>query len=129
MPTTGIPEEPIYGNKGFIGHDCPEEIANSTGNRIWTIHRENQQHQHSSQLKRLISKVRQRIERGSHKALWLKVASQRWRISAVRRKAQGQVSLEGVFPENIKLLFQPPYAPELNLWFRLKKSCSNNSAS
>ncbi len=37
-------------------------IASSTGNQIWTIHRENQQHQHSSDLKRLISKVRQRIE-------------------------------------------------------------------
>jgi hypothetical protein len=35
---------------------------NSTANRIWTIARENQHHQHSSDLKRLISRVRQRIE-------------------------------------------------------------------
>jgi Transposase DDE domain len=60
----------IYGDKGFIGQDWRREasplgqevIASSTGNQIWTIHRENQQHQHSSDLKRLISKVRQRIE-------------------------------------------------------------------
>ena len=52
----------IYGDQGFIGRDWPEKIAHSTGNQIWTIHRENQQHQHSSQLKRLIGKVRQRIE-------------------------------------------------------------------
>ncbi|MGD1920477.1 MAG: IS982 family transposase [Pleurocapsa sp.] len=52
----------IYGDKGFIGRDWQEEIADSTGNQIWTIHRENQQHQHSPQLKRLINKVRQRIE-------------------------------------------------------------------
>ncbi|MEL7522298.1 MAG: IS982 family transposase [Cyanobacteria bacterium J06631_2] len=52
----------IYGDKGFIGRDWQEDIANSTGNQIWTIHRENQHHQHSAQLKRLISKVRQRIE-------------------------------------------------------------------
>jgi hypothetical protein len=52
----------IYGDKGFIGQDWQEEIASSTGNQIWTIYRENQQHQHSADLKRLISKVRQRIE-------------------------------------------------------------------
>ena len=52
----------IYGDKGFIGQSWQEEITDSTGNRIWTIHRENQQHQHSSSLKRLIAQVRQRIE-------------------------------------------------------------------
>ena len=52
----------IYGDKGFVGQNWQEEIASSTRNQIWTIHRENQQHQHSSDLKRLISKVRQRIE-------------------------------------------------------------------
>lgn len=52
----------VYGDKGFIGQDWQQQITSSTGNQIWTIHRENQQHQHSSQLKRLISKVRQRIE-------------------------------------------------------------------
>ena len=52
----------IYGDKGFVGQDWQEEITNSTGNQIWTIHRENQQHQRSSSLKRLIGQVRQRIE-------------------------------------------------------------------
>lgn len=51
----------IYGDKGFIGQDWQEEIAESTGNRIWTIQRANQQ-QTSPSLKRLISKIRQRIE-------------------------------------------------------------------
>ncbi|MEM6611377.1 MAG: transposase [Cyanobacteria bacterium P01_C01_bin.72] len=52
----------IYGDKGFIGQDWQQQIASSTGNRIWTIHRQNQHHQNSSSLKRLISRVRQRIE-------------------------------------------------------------------
>jgi hypothetical protein len=37
-------------------------VTGSTGNRIWTIQRENQHQQVSSDLKRLISRVRQRIE-------------------------------------------------------------------
>ena len=52
----------VYGDKGFIGQDWQQQIASSTGNRIWTIHRQNQNHQISSDLKRLISRVRQRIE-------------------------------------------------------------------
>ncbi len=52
----------IYGDKGFVGQDWQEEITSSTGNRIWTIHRDNQHHQNSSCLRRLISRVRQRIE-------------------------------------------------------------------
>lgn len=52
----------VYGDKGFIGQDWQQQIASSTGNRIWTIHRQNQHHQNSSSLKRLISRVRQRIE-------------------------------------------------------------------
>ena len=52
----------IYGDKGFIGQDWQEEIAESTGNRIWTIQRANQHQQASSSLKRLISRIRQRIE-------------------------------------------------------------------
>lgn len=52
----------IYGDKGFIGQDWQEEIISSTGNRIWTIQRCNQYHQNSRTLKRLISRVRQRIE-------------------------------------------------------------------
>ena len=73
----------VYGDKGFIGHDWQSEIFRSTGNRILTIHRENQHHQNCSQFKRLISRIRQRIERGSPR----------------RTRAQGQVSLEGVFHE------------------------------
>jgi hypothetical protein len=52
----------IYGDKGFIGQDWQEEVTGSTGNRIWTIRRENQHQQVSSDLKCLISRVRQRIE-------------------------------------------------------------------
>ncbi|NJL53199.1 MAG: IS982 family transposase [Hydrococcus sp. SU_1_0] len=52
----------IYGDKGFIGQDWQSEVTISTGNRIWTIQRENQLTQVSSDLKRLISRVRQRIE-------------------------------------------------------------------
>lgn len=52
----------IYGDKGFIGQDWQQQITSSTGNRLWTIHRQNQNHQSSSNLKRLISRVRQRIE-------------------------------------------------------------------
>ncbi|BAU65805.1 transposase [Stanieria sp. NIES-3757] len=52
----------IYGDKGFIGSDWQQEIINSTGNRIWTIKRCNQQQQVSSNLKRLSGRVRQRIE-------------------------------------------------------------------
>ena len=73
----------IYGDKGFIGQQWQLEVTSSTGNRIWTIQRENQHQQISCSLKRLISRVRQRIERGSPR----------------RRRAQGQVSLEGVFNE------------------------------
>ncbi|HEY9768647.1 MAG TPA: IS982 family transposase [Coleofasciculaceae cyanobacterium] len=52
----------IYADKGFIGQEWQSQIMDSTANRIWTIARENQHHQHSSDLKRLISRVRQRIE-------------------------------------------------------------------
>jgi len=52
----------VYGDKGFIGQDWQEQIHSYTGNRIWTIHRSNQHHQSSPELKRLISRVRQRIE-------------------------------------------------------------------
>jgi len=52
----------VYGDKGFIGQDWQEQIHRSTGNRIWTIDRSNQHHQASPGLKRLIGRVRQRIE-------------------------------------------------------------------
>ena len=52
----------IYADKGFIGQDWQEQITSSTGNRIWTIHRQNQHHQNSPTLKRLIGRVRPRIE-------------------------------------------------------------------
>ena len=52
----------IYGDQGFIGQDWQKEITDSTGNRIWTIQRDNQHHQVSSTFKRLIGRVRQRIE-------------------------------------------------------------------
>ena len=52
----------IYGDKGFIGQHWQSEVTLSTGNRIWTIQRENQHQKVSPDLKRLISRVRQRIE-------------------------------------------------------------------
>ena len=52
----------IYGDKGFIGQHWQSEVTLSTGNLIWTIQRENQHQKVSPGLKRLISKVRQRIE-------------------------------------------------------------------
>jgi hypothetical protein len=52
----------VYGDKGFIGQDWQQQITNSTGNKIWTMHRDNQYNQPSASLKRLIAKVRQRIE-------------------------------------------------------------------
>ncbi|MGK7897695.1 MAG: IS982 family transposase [Xenococcus sp. (in: cyanobacteria)] len=52
----------IYGDKGFIGQDWQAQITDSTGNHIWTIQRSNQEQQVSSSFKRLIGRVRQRIE-------------------------------------------------------------------
>lgn len=52
----------VYGDKGFIGRDWQQQITDLTGNRIWTISRCNQHQQASSSLKRLISRIRQRIE-------------------------------------------------------------------
>lgn len=52
----------IYGDKGFIGQHWQSEITFSTGNRIWTIQRENQLQKVNPVVKRLISRVRQRIE-------------------------------------------------------------------
>jgi hypothetical protein len=52
----------IYGDQGFIGQDWQEEVTSSTGNRIWTRQRSNQHQQVSSNFKRLIGRVRQRIE-------------------------------------------------------------------
>ena len=52
----------IYGDKGFIGKDWQQQITKLTGNRIWTISRCNQHLSTSSSFKRLISRIRQRIE-------------------------------------------------------------------
>ena len=52
----------IYGDKGFIGHEWQQAIAKETDNRIWTIHRCNQAHQKSPHFKRLIGRIRQRVE-------------------------------------------------------------------
>ena len=91
----------IYGDKGFIGQNWQQQITSSTGNKIWTIHRDNQHHQLSAPVKRLIAKVRQRIERGSHSLQRRQSHSFAMTMArrAVRRRAQGQVSLEGVFHE------------------------------
>ncbi len=47
---------------GFISADWQLPIARRTGNRIWTLTRDNQHLQHSHPLKRFISRVRQRVE-------------------------------------------------------------------
>ncbi|PMB54163.1 transposase [Fischerella thermalis CCMEE 5201] len=52
----------IYADKGFISADWQLAIARRTGNRIWTLTRDNQHLQHSHALKRFISRVRQRVE-------------------------------------------------------------------
>ena len=52
----------IYGDQGFIGQDWQQQMTRSTGNKIWTIHRDNQHHQPSARVKPLIAKVRPRIE-------------------------------------------------------------------
>ena len=52
----------IYGDKGFIGQEWQDAVTRSTGNRILTIHRDNQHQQVKSDLKLLIGRVRQRIE-------------------------------------------------------------------
>ena len=52
----------IYADKGFIGEDWQEKITRTTGNRIWTIQRENQIEQISSGLRKMIGRIRQRIE-------------------------------------------------------------------
>jgi hypothetical protein len=52
----------IYGDQGFIGEDWQASIQDSTGNRIWTVSRAHQTQQPSPTLKRLIGRVRQRVE-------------------------------------------------------------------
>lgn len=52
----------IYADKGFISADWQASINHRTGNRIWTLKRENQHLQHSHALNRFISRVRQRVE-------------------------------------------------------------------
>jgi hypothetical protein len=52
----------ILADKGFIGEDWQEEISLSTGNRIWTTKRINQNQQNSSMFDHLVKKFRQRIE-------------------------------------------------------------------
>ncbi|WP_235018942.1 IS982 family transposase [Tolypothrix sp. NIES-4075] len=52
----------IYADKGFISAHWQAAMAHHTGNRIWTLTRDNQHFQHSYTLKRFISRVRQRVE-------------------------------------------------------------------
>lgn len=52
----------IYADKGFISASWQTTISRRTGNRIWTLTRDNQHLQHSPTLKRFISRVRQRVE-------------------------------------------------------------------
>jgi hypothetical protein len=52
----------ILADKGFIGEDWQEEVSISSGNRIWTPKRMNQNQQNSSMFDHLLKKFRQRIE-------------------------------------------------------------------
>ena len=52
----------IYGDKGFIGQDWQERIRIETGNKILTVARTNQVDNKKEQTKKLIGKIRQRIE-------------------------------------------------------------------
>lgn len=52
----------IYGDKGFIDADWQRQLYQRTSNQLWTVHRHNQKQQHPPALKRLIGKVRQRVE-------------------------------------------------------------------
>lgn len=52
----------VYGDKGFLSDPWQRHLQQHSGNRLWTVHRSNQNQQHPPNLKRFISKVRQRIE-------------------------------------------------------------------
>ncbi len=52
----------IIADKGFVGHDWQEKIAQQTGNRIWTPKRSNQDEQNPQALDRWLVSVRERIE-------------------------------------------------------------------
>ena len=52
----------IYGDKGFIGQQWQEEINHTTANQILTVKCCNQSAEISVDYKRLIGRIRQRIE-------------------------------------------------------------------
>ena len=52
----------IYADKGFIGEDWQRQISTQTGNQIFTVARINQLKQRKQEVKRLIARIRQRIE-------------------------------------------------------------------
>ena len=52
----------IYADKGFIGQDWQQQISTQTGNQIFTVARANQLKQRKQEVKRLIGRIRQRIE-------------------------------------------------------------------
>ena len=52
----------IYGDKGFIGEEWQLQIYEQTGNRIWTVKRENMHEQNPKAFDRWLNSIRERIE-------------------------------------------------------------------
>jgi hypothetical protein len=52
----------LFGDKGFLGEDWQALIRDLTGNRIWTVKRENQRLQNPAAFDSLLNRVRERIE-------------------------------------------------------------------
>jgi hypothetical protein len=52
----------LLGDKGFLGEDWQALIRDLTGNRIWTVKRDNQHVQNPVEFDRLLNRIRERIE-------------------------------------------------------------------
>jgi hypothetical protein len=52
----------LFGDKGFLGEDWQALIRDLTGNRIWTVKRDNQHVQNPVEFDRLLNRIRERIE-------------------------------------------------------------------
>lgn len=52
----------IYGDKGFIGQDWQEKIVRHSGNKILTVAKANQLEQIPQNVKKIIGRIRQRVE-------------------------------------------------------------------
>jgi len=57
----------VFGDKGFLGHDWQAMVRAETGNRVWTVKRENQADQNPPAFDHLLRHVRERIEGVFHR--------------------------------------------------------------